>query len=209
MNFFKLTTFLRFSSYRYGVIEGIKLHREPDTGKSKGFCFLRYRDPRSCALAVDNFNGIELLKRKIRVNHVKDYKNDEEMDVVAEKLKETEEEEDERKRHDKRKKERREEARTVDLMRAAMSQNSEDKQKAIDKERRRTERRQERSERRDDDRDERSRSKRSKDREYDSEYLDTRYRDVKDEYDREGDRHRRKDKHEEDRHHRSHREPSD
>lgn len=187
---------MQFLRFRYGVIEGIKLHREPDTGKSKGFAFLRYRDPRSCVLAVDNFNGIEILKRKIRVNHVKDYKNEEEMDVVAEKLKEGEEEEDERKRRDKQKKERREEARTVELMKAAMSQNAEDRQRALEKERRRAERRNERSERRDEDRHDKSRHKRSKTREDDSEYLETRYGDVKEEYGAEEPRQRHNDRYE-------------
>ncbi|KAK6050529.1 hypothetical protein COOONC_11967 [Cooperia oncophora] len=43
-------------------------------GKSRGFCFLCYQDQRSTVLAVDNFNGITLLKRMIRVDHVEQYK---------------------------------------------------------------------------------------------------------------------------------------
>ena len=45
-----------------------------DTGKSKGFGFLCYEDQRSTILAVDNFNGLKLCKRTIRVDHVQTYK---------------------------------------------------------------------------------------------------------------------------------------
>lgn len=48
--------------------------RDKDTGKSKGFCFICYEDQRSTVLAVDNFNGIKILNRTIRVDHVSDYK---------------------------------------------------------------------------------------------------------------------------------------
>lgn len=59
---------------RYGEVVNINLIREKDTGKSKGFCFLCYEDQRSTVLAVDNFNGIKILNRTIRVDHVSDYK---------------------------------------------------------------------------------------------------------------------------------------
>ncbi|XP_056010631.1 RNA-binding motif protein, X-linked 2-like [Ostrea edulis] len=42
--------------------------------KSRGFCFLYYEDQRSTVLAVDNLNGIKLLGRTIRVDHVEKYK---------------------------------------------------------------------------------------------------------------------------------------
>ncbi|RCN49659.1 hypothetical protein ANCCAN_04283 [Ancylostoma caninum] len=48
--------------------------RDGKTGKSRGFCFLCYQDQRSTVLAVDNLNGISLLKRMIRVDHVEQYK---------------------------------------------------------------------------------------------------------------------------------------
>ena len=38
-------------------VEDINLVREEDTGKSKGFAFLKYEDSRSCILAVDNLTG--------------------------------------------------------------------------------------------------------------------------------------------------------
>ncbi|PIO64095.1 hypothetical protein TELCIR_14287 [Teladorsagia circumcincta] len=59
---------------RFGEVIHINLLRHADTGKSRGFCFLCYQDQRSTILAVDNFNGITLLKRMIRVDHVEQYK---------------------------------------------------------------------------------------------------------------------------------------
>ncbi|MFH4977684.1 hypothetical protein AB6A40_004393 [Gnathostoma spinigerum] len=59
---------------QYGEIVNINLIRDHKTGKSRGFCFLCYQDQRSTILAVDNFNGITLLKRVIRVDHVEEYK---------------------------------------------------------------------------------------------------------------------------------------
>lgn len=39
----------------------------------QGFCFIKYEDQRSTILAVDNFNGIQLLGRTIRVDHKHQY----------------------------------------------------------------------------------------------------------------------------------------
>jgi RNA-binding motif X-linked protein 2 len=59
---------------QWGEIEDINLVREEDTGKSKGFCFLKYEDSRSCVLAVDNFIGTKILGRSMRVDHVENYR---------------------------------------------------------------------------------------------------------------------------------------
>lgn len=59
---------------QYGEIVNINLIRDKDSGKSKGFGFLCYEDQRSTVLAVDNFNGIKILNRTIRVDHVSEYK---------------------------------------------------------------------------------------------------------------------------------------
>lgn len=48
--------------------------RDKETGKSKGYGFLCYEDQKSTILAVDNFNGIKILNRVIRVDHVAEYK---------------------------------------------------------------------------------------------------------------------------------------
>jgi len=59
---------------QYGEIVNINMVRDKVTGKQKGFAFICYEDQRSTILAVDNFNGIKILSRVIRVDHVKDYK---------------------------------------------------------------------------------------------------------------------------------------
>ncbi|XP_062131721.1 LOW QUALITY PROTEIN: RNA-binding motif protein, X-linked 2 [Drosophila sulfurigaster albostrigata] len=59
---------------QYGEIVNINLVRDSKTGKSKGFVFLCYEDQRSTVLAVDNLNGIKILDRSLRVDHVADYK---------------------------------------------------------------------------------------------------------------------------------------
>ncbi|XP_030377112.1 RNA-binding motif protein, X-linked 2 [Scaptodrosophila lebanonensis] len=59
---------------QYGEIVNINLVRDIKTGKSKGFCFLCYEDQRSTVLAVDNLNGIKIMGRTMRVDHVADYK---------------------------------------------------------------------------------------------------------------------------------------
>jgi len=59
---------------QYGEIANINLVRDRETGKSKGFCFVCYEDQRSTILAVDNFNGMELCGRPVRVDHVEEYK---------------------------------------------------------------------------------------------------------------------------------------
>ncbi|CAF0957214.1 unnamed protein product [Adineta ricciae] len=59
---------------QWGEIVNMNLLRDKKTGKSKGFAFICYEDQRSTILAVDNFNGIKLAGRQIRVDHVKNYK---------------------------------------------------------------------------------------------------------------------------------------
>ena len=59
---------------QYGELEDIHLVREEDTGKSRGFAFVKYEDARSCVLAVDNFCGIKILGRSLRVDHVEQYR---------------------------------------------------------------------------------------------------------------------------------------
>ncbi|XP_028322159.1 RNA-binding motif protein, X-linked 2 [Gouania willdenowi] len=76
---------------QYGEIVNINLVRDKKTGKSKGFCFMCYEDQRSTILAVDNFNGIKIKGRTIRVDHVRDYrppKDSEDIDDVTKRLRE-------------------------------------------------------------------------------------------------------------------------
>ncbi|CAF3285369.1 unnamed protein product [Rotaria socialis] len=71
---------------QWGEIVNMNLLRDKKTGKSKGFAFICYEDQRSTILAVDNFNGVSLAGRSIRVDHVKDYKppkeNDKDDDII-------------------------------------------------------------------------------------------------------------------------------
>uniref|UniRef100_T1GGZ9 RRM domain-containing protein n=1 Tax=Megaselia scalaris TaxID=36166 RepID=T1GGZ9_MEGSC len=59
---------------QYGEIVNLNLIRDKTSGKSKGFCFICFEDQRSTVLTVDNLNGIKLLGRFIRVDHVSEYK---------------------------------------------------------------------------------------------------------------------------------------
>lgn len=59
---------------QYGEIDDVHLVRELDTGKSRGFAFVKYEDARSCVLAVDNLCGAEVLGRNLRVDHVERYR---------------------------------------------------------------------------------------------------------------------------------------
>ena len=68
---------------QYGEPTHIKLARDQDTGKSKGFAFLKYEDQRSTDLAVDNLNGAVIAGRVIKVDHTR-YKRKEEDDGMLE-----------------------------------------------------------------------------------------------------------------------------
>ncbi|PSN72584.1 RNA-binding domain-containing protein [Corynespora cassiicola Philippines] len=82
---------------QYGEPVWIKLARDKETGKSRGFAWLKYEDQRSCDLAVDNLAGATVLDRMITVDHAR-YKprDDEDMrdNTMGERLIETLEEDD-------------------------------------------------------------------------------------------------------------------
>lgn len=59
---------------QFGEVEDVNLARDEDTGKSRGFCFLKYEDARSCVLAVDNLTGSKVLGRPLRVDHCEKYR---------------------------------------------------------------------------------------------------------------------------------------
>ncbi|RKU44341.1 hypothetical protein DL546_006905 [Coniochaeta pulveracea] len=79
------TAYINFGGLPYELTEGdiitifsqfgepvwIKLARDQETGKSKGFGWLKYEDQRSCDLAVDNLGGAEIAGRLIRVDHAR------------------------------------------------------------------------------------------------------------------------------------------
>lgn len=56
---------------QYGEPVFLKLARDPETGKSRGFGWLKYEDQRSTDLAVDNLGGAEIGGRLVRVDHAR------------------------------------------------------------------------------------------------------------------------------------------
>lgn len=65
---------------QYGEPVWIRLARDKETGKSKGFGWLKYEDQRSCDLAVDNLGGATVMDRVLKVDHTRyKPKDDEDM----------------------------------------------------------------------------------------------------------------------------------
>ncbi|KAI1317933.1 hypothetical protein EDD11_007455 [Mortierella claussenii] len=54
----------------FGPIEFIKLHRDAETGKSKGFAFVQYKNADDAKQAMDRMNGYVLAGRTIKVGLV-------------------------------------------------------------------------------------------------------------------------------------------
>ncbi|KAI1199158.1 hypothetical protein F5X97DRAFT_322794 [Nemania serpens] len=79
------TAFVNFGGLPYELTEGdiitifsqygepvfLKLARDKETGRSKGFGWLKYEDQRSCDLAVDNLGGADVAGRLVRVDHAR------------------------------------------------------------------------------------------------------------------------------------------
>ncbi|KAI1392041.1 uncharacterized protein F4822DRAFT_425259 [Hypoxylon trugodes] len=79
------TAFINFGGLPYELSEGdiitifsqfgepvfLKLARDKESGKSKGFGWLKYEDQRSTDLAVDNLGGAEIAGRLVRVDHAR------------------------------------------------------------------------------------------------------------------------------------------
>ncbi|GAB1206652.1 hypothetical protein APSETT445_005342, partial [Aspergillus pseudonomiae] len=63
---------------QYGEPVHVNLVRDKETGKSRGFAFLKYEDQRSTDLAVDNLGGSTVLGRVLRVDHVRYKRRDDE-----------------------------------------------------------------------------------------------------------------------------------
>ncbi|KAF9538638.1 hypothetical protein EC957_006375 [Mortierella hygrophila] len=54
----------------FGPIEFIKLHRDAETGKSKGFAFVQYKEAEHAKQAMERMNGYVLANRTIKVGLV-------------------------------------------------------------------------------------------------------------------------------------------
>jgi RNA-binding motif X-linked protein 2 len=64
---------------QYGEPVFLNLVRDKETGKSKGFAFLKYEDQRSCDLAVDNLGGATVQGRLLNVDHTRYKRKDDEV----------------------------------------------------------------------------------------------------------------------------------
>ncbi|KAI9676285.1 MAG: hypothetical protein M1829_003114 [Trizodia sp. TS-e1964] len=56
---------------QFGEPVFLNLVRDKETGKSRGFGFLKYEDQRSTDLAVDNLGGATIMGRVLRVDHTR------------------------------------------------------------------------------------------------------------------------------------------
>ncbi|KAI4172336.1 MAG: hypothetical protein LQ343_003594 [Gyalolechia ehrenbergii] len=63
---------------QFGEPTFVKLVRDKETGKSKGFAYLKYEDQRSTDLAVDNLGGATVVGRMLKVDHTRYKKRDDE-----------------------------------------------------------------------------------------------------------------------------------
>lgn len=70
-----ITIFSQFGEPTY-----INLVRDKETGKSRGFAFLKYEDQRSTDLAVDNLGGTVVMGRTLKVDHTRYKKKDDQPD---------------------------------------------------------------------------------------------------------------------------------
>jgi RNA-binding motif X-linked protein 2 len=74
-----MTIFSQFGEPTY-----VNLVRDKETGKSRGFAFLKYEDQRSTDLAVDNLGGITVMGRTLRVDHTRYKKKEDEPEEESE-----------------------------------------------------------------------------------------------------------------------------
>ncbi|RDW66897.1 RNA-binding-containing protein [Coleophoma crateriformis] len=90
-----ITIFSQFGEPTY-----INLIRDKETGKSKGFAFLKYEDQRSTDLAVDNLGGAVIMGRTLKVDHTRYKKKEDEPDegINLDDLKQIEDDSDNRRK---------------------------------------------------------------------------------------------------------------
>ncbi|KAG8928440.1 hypothetical protein FRC02_006899 [Tulasnella sp. 418] len=54
----------------FGELEFVDLHRDPQTGRSKGYAFVQYKRAEDAKMALEQMEGFELAGRQLRVNTV-------------------------------------------------------------------------------------------------------------------------------------------
>ncbi len=69
---------------QFGEPVYVNLIRDKESGKSKGFAFLKYEDQRSTDLAVDNLGGANVLGRTLKVDHTRYKRKDAEDELERE-----------------------------------------------------------------------------------------------------------------------------
>lgn len=63
---------------QFGEPVWVRLARDKETGKSRGFAWLKYEDQRSCDLAVDNLSGANVMGKLLAVDHTRYQKRENE-----------------------------------------------------------------------------------------------------------------------------------
>ncbi|MCJ1453331.1 hypothetical protein MMC28_003678 [Mycoblastus sanguinarius] len=79
-----ITIFSQFGEPTY-----VNLIRDKESGKSKGFAFLKYEDQRSTDLAVDNLGGASVMGRVLKVDHTRYKRKDGEEEEERERMQTT------------------------------------------------------------------------------------------------------------------------
>lgn len=69
---------------QFGEPVYVNLIRDKDSGKSKGYAFLKYEDQRSTDLAVDNLGGTTVMGRVLKVDHTRYKRKDDEEETQRE-----------------------------------------------------------------------------------------------------------------------------
>lgn len=54
----------------FGMIDNVQMIFDSESGRSKGYCFIQYREPDSAKRAMEQMNGFELAGRPIKVGPV-------------------------------------------------------------------------------------------------------------------------------------------
>lgn len=60
----------------FGKVDKIELSRDPETGRSKGFGFVHFREADDARKALEHLNGFELAGRAMKVNYITERSND-------------------------------------------------------------------------------------------------------------------------------------
>ncbi|GAA5993656.1 hypothetical protein JCM10908_000662 [Rhodotorula pacifica] len=72
LNFALTSDDLREVFQPFGELETVELHRDPATGKSKGYCFVKFKRHEDAMTAIEKMNNFQLAGREIKVGLVAD-----------------------------------------------------------------------------------------------------------------------------------------